>query len=273
MDISGQYPSSVRRFLRSQVPVYASVISPTRSHGGPGDAGASSTYGSRALLDAAAGGALVGCIALIAIIGRRVGASIDAPADHAVVVGAALAGVLACDLAAGSVHWACDRFFSETTPVIGPALIAPFREHHCDPLAMTRRGFLDVNGSNWFAVLPFLTCAAWRDVPMAGDAWTLFSHAFLLALAAAAVLTNQFHKWAHTPDVPSPVRWLQRAHLVLPPAVHARHHRGAHRSAYCVTGGWLNPVLDRLDFFGRLERAIRACGRMTAPVDRETQPS
>lgn len=211
-------------------------------------------------------GAVVACFALIAVLGRGVGASIDGPRDHGVVVLAATMGVLACDLAAGVVHWACDRFFDETTPVLGPAVIAPFREHHRDPLAMTRRGFLDVNGSNYFAMLPFLAYAAWRDPPSAGDAPALFGHTFLLTFALAAVLTNQFHQWAHAPDVPRVVRRLQRAHLILPPQVHERHHRGAHRRAYCVTGGWLNPVLDRLDFFGRLERTIRAAARMTAPV-------
>lgn len=214
-------------------------------------------------MDAAAAGALVACVALIVIMGRRVGAAIETLADQALVLMAAVGGVLACDLVAGAVHWVCDRFFTETTPVLGPALIAPFREHHREPLAMTRRGFFDVNGANYFAVLPVLTYAAWRDVPVAGDAWRLFSHTFLLALASAAIVTNQFHKWAHAPDVPVIVRWLQRVHLVLPPEVHARHHSGAHRSGYCVTGGWLNPVLDRFDFFGRLERAIRACARVT----------
>jgi ubiquitin-conjugating enzyme E2 variant len=224
-------------------------------------------------VDAAAAGALVACLALIAVMGRRVGASIVTVADQTLVVMAAVGGVLACDLGAGAVHWACDRFFTETTPVLGSALIAPFREHHRDPLAMTRRGFLDVNGSNYFAVLPVLAYAAWRDGPVASDAWALSSQAFLLALASAAIVTNQFHNWAHAAEAPAIVRWLQRVHLVLPPEVHARHHSGAHRSGYCVTGGWLNPVLDRFDFFGRLERAIRARGRVASPVDRETQSS
>jgi plasmanylethanolamine desaturase len=224
-------------------------------------------------VDATAAVALLACLALIATLGRRIGAAIATLADQALIVMAAVAGVLACDLVAGAVHWACDRFFTETTPVLGPALIEPFREHHRDPLAMTRRGFLDVNGSNYFAVLPVLAYTVWRDGPVASGAWALSSHAFLLALASAAIVTNQFHKWAHARDVPTIVQWLQRAHLVLPPEVHARHHRGEHRSGYCVTGGWLNPVLDRFDFFGRLERAVRACARATSPVDREPQSS
>lgn len=220
-------------------------------------------------MDTAAAVALVACVALIAIMGQRLGAAVDGNVDRVLVAVALVAGVLACDLVAGSVHWACDRFFSEETPVLGPALIAPFREHHSDPLAMTRRGFLDVNGANYFGVLPVVAYVTWRDALAPDDASALFGHAFVLALAAAAMVTNQFHKWAHTPKVPGIVRWLQRAHLVLPPAVHARHHCGAHRRSYCVTGGWLNPLLDRVDFFGRLERIIRACGGARVSVARE----
>jgi ubiquitin-conjugating enzyme E2 variant len=219
-------------------------------------------------VDAAAAAALVCSIALLVIIARRVAAAADTPLERGIVACALLAGVLACDFVAGAVHWACDRFFSETTPVLGPAVIAPFREHHRDPLAMTRRGFLDVNGSNYFAVLPFLGYVAARD-----GASLLFADAFAVALATAGLLTNQFHKWAHAPDVPSCVRWLQRAHLVLPPAVHARHHAGAHRTSYCVTGGWLNPILDRVQFFARLERGIRAGGRAIAALARQPQAS
>ena len=214
---------------------------------------------SRAVLVAAAA-TLAGCIALLVVIGRRVGAAVDGPTDLMFVVAAAIAGVLAADFASGVVHWACDTFFDETTPLLGAALIAPFREHHHDPLAMTRRTFLDVNSSNWFALLPILACTAWCDAALT-NATSLCWHAFLVTFAPATSLTNQFHQWAHTPNPPRLVRRLQHAHLVLAPAVHDRHHAIGHGSAYCVTGGWLNPALDRIDFFGRLERGIRACRR------------
>jgi ubiquitin-conjugating enzyme E2 variant len=216
------------------------------------------------MVGTAAGGALVTCVALIVLIGGRLGAAIDGPPDQAMVALAVVAGVLACDLAAGVVHWACDRFFNETTPILGRALIAPFREHHDDPLAMTRRGFLAVNSSNWFVMLPVLVYAA------ACDAAAVFAQAFVLGFATAVLLTNQFHKWAHARTVPLLVRWLQRAHLILPPHVHARHHRGGHTRAYCVTGGWLNPVLDRLDVFARLENAIRACVSVSRAADQSS---
>jgi plasmanylethanolamine desaturase len=55
---------------------------------------------------------------------------------------AVAAGYLAADLASGLVHWFCDRFFEQDTPLIGRVLIHPFREHHREPRAMVRHGFL-----------------------------------------------------------------------------------------------------------------------------------
>ncbi len=170
---------------------------------------------------------------------------------------AALAAYLAADFVAGAVHWFCDTFFEEDTPFLGPALIQGFREHHRDPAGITRHTFLEVNGGNCLAVVPFLALALWRGGP-AAEPLSLFLHGFLAAFALAIFATNQFHRWAHAESVPAAVRWLQKSGLILSPARHAVHHSGPHDQGYCVTTGWLNPLLDRSRFFLRLERAVRA---------------
>ncbi len=38
-------------------------------------------------------------------------------------------GYLFADIASGLVHWFCDTFFEEKTPLLGKLLIQPFREH------------------------------------------------------------------------------------------------------------------------------------------------
>ena len=171
-----------------------------------------------------------------------------------VLLSGVVAGYLLADLLAGVVHWIADRFFERDTRILGPMLIAPFREHHDDALGITRHDFFEVTGNNALVTIPVVLLVA--AFPISSGP---FNH-FLLAIGASSTLflflTNQFHRWAHMPEPPGPVRWLHATGLVLTPSRHARHHRGGHDCAYCVTSGWLNPLLDGLGLFDRLERAF-----------------
>lgn len=167
-------------------------------------------------------------------------------------------GYLLADFLSGCAHWFCDTFFDEKTPVIGALLIAPFREHHHDPQAITRHGFLELNGNSALALVPLLAWMWWRgDGAGAGFAATL-AQATVVFAALALLATNQLHRWAHEPSPPAAVRWLQRRGLILRPEHHARHHAPPHEGAYCITAGWLNAPLDRVQFFARCERMLRS---------------
>lgn len=194
-------------------------------------------------------------LALALIAGARVAAGVREPA-HAALGLAALAGWALSDLVSGIAHWFCDTFFDADTPAIGPAIIAPFRQHHDDPLAITRRPFLEVNRTNYVAVLPVLALVVWRGDP-APTGLAAMGTTCVLFLAAGVALTNQFHQWAHAPRVPPLVRWLQRAGLVLDPAHHARHHASG-GCAFCVTTGWWNPLMDAAVLRGRTRPALRS---------------
>ncbi|HZR83791.1 MAG TPA: fatty acid desaturase CarF family protein [Candidatus Binatia bacterium] len=192
---------------------------------------------------------------------------------------AATFGYGLADVVSGVVHWIGDTFFDEKTPVIGAAFVRPFREHHRDPRAITRHGFLEVNGNNCLALLPLLV-PTWLlgggsgpDVHVPA-AWF---QAMAVSFAVATFGTNQFHKWAHLESAPRWVGWLQASRLILSPSHHARHHAPPHRRSYCVTVGWTNPLLDAIAFFERAERAVRTVGalalrRRTARPEAEVRP-
>lgn len=166
---------------------------------------------------------------------------------------AALTGYVAADLLTGLAHWLFDTWGTVDTPFIGKNFIRPFREHHSDPLSITRHDFVETNGNNCLATLPVLLAACF--IP-AGSRVGLFAVASLLFLSAGAVATNQFHKWAHTDDPGSVVSALQRYHLILPREHHRIHHAAPFATHYCITTGWLNPVLRATDAFRRLERLL-----------------
>jgi hypothetical protein len=177
--------------------------------------------------------------ALLAAIATRLLRGTESGGRVPILLLAAFGGYALADMVSGLTHWFCDTFFREDTPFIGPLLIRPFREHHRDPAAMTRHGFLELTGNSCLGVLPLLALGAWRP-------WTPVFDAGLVAFALALFATNQFHKWAHSAAVPRWVAGLQRWHIILNPARHGVHHTPPHKGAYGVTNGWMNVILDRI---------------------------
>jgi len=197
------------------------------------------------------------CLLLVPVAARAA-QGVHSAGDIPIVLLALPLGLLAADLTSGLVHWACDTFFEEDTRVIGRALIEPFRQHHHDPLAMTRKGFLRVSRANLFIMSFGLAVTWWREDGWTTNCHSLLAHAWWFWYACAVSVTNQLHMWAHAERVPRLVRRLHTLRLVVSPSHHARHHRPPFRCGYCVTTGWLNPVLDTFGFFAGLERAVRA---------------
>lgn len=160
----------------------------------------------------------------------------------------ALGAWLLADFLTGLVHWWEDAYARAEWPLLGPLVAEPNLLHHRDPRAMTR--------------LPW-----WRniDVPVLAallaltglHALHLLRWPLALALVLAA-LTNLVHRWAHqTPAENGPViTWLQAKGLLQSRGQHARHHRWPRKTQYCPLTNLLNPVLERVGFWRRLERLI-----------------
>jgi ubiquitin-conjugating enzyme E2 variant len=176
---------------------------------------------------------------------------------------ALMVGFVLADFVSGFVHWAADTWGTPEWPVIGKALIRPFREHHVDQKEITRHDFVETNGNNCF--ISIVPAAGAALLPVSGAGW-FFVSVMTFALCFAIFGTNQFHKWSHLDEPPQMVRLLQRANLVLPPDHHAVHHSAPYAKYYCITVGWLNEALFRLRFFQTLEWMITA---LTGALPRE----
>lgn len=171
----------------------------------------------------------------------------------------ALAAYLAADFASGFVHWLADTYASSTTPFVGPKFVKPFREHHVDPLAITKHDFVEANGDNCL-ISQTVLMPAYLFFPMRHATWAVSLGLFTLLLSFGVLLTSIAHGWAHTEEPPRFVRRLQRLGLILSPEHHAVHHDKPHHKHYCITTGWLNPLLDRTRFFRHLERLFAFVG-------------
>ena len=195
---------------------------------------------------------MAAALPLMGLLVLRLPIGLGMPSAVWIVAGLAC-GVLAADFVSGFVHWACDTWGSPHTRWIGPALIHSFREHHIDETAMLDHDWVEVNREPGLAaalVLLLLVTPPGAAL-LAGHA---FVHGFACSFLAFAGVANQLHAWAHSPKPPSCVRRLQAWGLILSPGAHDRHHVAPHTSAYCISSGWLNAPLDRLDFWRGLER-------------------
>jgi hypothetical protein len=172
---------------------------------------------------------------------------------------------LAADFLSGFVHFLADNFGSYDTPILGPNFIQPFREHHVDPKGIVGHDFVDANGNNSLATLPFMLFV-WIAVPLETWYYGYLFGTFFLFLCLAAFLTNQFHKWAHMEDPPAFVGWLQSRGVILSQEHHDVHHESPYDTYYCITAGFWNPLLDRIRFYERAERLIRRLVPGTHPM-------
>jgi len=208
------------------------------------------------------GAGIVLWVMLTSVAVLRIGSAADDAAHLLPIVAGIALGLIGADFVAGLVHWLCDTWGRSDWPIVGPSVIHSFREHHQDPQAIVRHGFVETNGASSIGSLPMLTTAG----ALAGEgAVALLVDSTLTSLSAWLVVTNQLHKWAHTPTPPRLVTWLQSRGWILPPEQHAIHHRQPFDRHYCITTGWLNPLCERLDLFRRLERGIT---RMTGALPR-----
>jgi plasmanylethanolamine desaturase len=144
---------------------------------------------------------------------------------------------------------------SPRTPVIGRSFIAPFREHHQDPESITRHDFIETNGNTAVAIGPVLVLACCIPTDIGTG---VFGLAFVLCASLGVLATNQIHKWAHVDRPPRLVALLQGLRLILQSEHHRVHDRAPHATHYCITTGWMNPLLSAVDFHRQVERGVRA---------------
>ena len=180
-----------------------------------------------------------------------------------------LVSYIASDIMSGIVHWAGDTIGNENIWFVGPNFIRPFREHHQDQKAITHHDFIETNGNNCIAVLGPLALAF---VLLPDEQNFQFFACTSVALLALFILgTNQFHKWAHADNPPRIARPLQRWGLILSPVHHDIHHTVPHDKHYCITVGWMNPVLNAVRFFRAAEWIIAKINPQVLHIEERTR--
>lgn len=178
----------------------------------------------------------------------------------AIVIGAPVAWVIA-DFASGLIHWFADTYGSEKTPLFGPWLIKPFRQHHLYPRDICTHDLVLTIGNSCTFAVPLEAGLLYAMLSDEELSLTQALVGFVFNLFAMAIVaTNIFHKWAHAEKTSWFIARLQKSGLLLSPAHHDLHHTRPFESNYCITNGWLNPLLEKTRFFRRIEWLLGTCG-------------
>jgi hypothetical protein len=186
---------------------------------------------------------------------------------YLLIPGMFIVGYLLADLLSGIIHYIGDNYGSINMPILGENFLKPFRMHHINPEDIPAHDFLELNGNNALIIFPFELLAIWliNFSSIAGFAFATMMLFFSLAVFA----TNQFHQWSHNKNLVGFPLWLQKKKLVLTPENHNVHHVPPFQKYFCITTGWLNPVLTKIRFFETLTRIFR--GRRVSDQD-QVQP-
>lgn len=169
-------------------------------------------------------------------------------------------GLVLSDLMTGLVHWAADTYGSPDTPILGPSIVKGFRLHHRYPRDITTHNLVTTIGDSCMLAVPVLLLCLGLLWLMPDSNWLALIVTWLVLACGASIGANQFHKWAHQEKPSAITRCLQRTRLVLKPSHHERHHTEPYNMHYCITNGWLNPILNKIRFFRTLEAALRLLG-------------
>ena len=153
--------------------------------------------------------------------------------------------VLLIDFASGLIHWAEDTYWTVKTPIIGNWLIKPNILHHTKSSEFVKK--------SWFQ-------SSW-DLLLAGIAVLLMCKYFgylswhLYLFVLIMINANQIHKWAHMNPkiIPVFIKFLQQLRIIQTSKHHANHHRGEQNTHYCLITELMNPLLDNLGFWRKLE--------------------
>lgn len=153
--------------------------------------------------------------------------------------------VLLADWISGFVHWLEDAYARPGMPIVGK-IAEDNLLHHTRPREFLKKSWLQ---SSWDLAL--------LGVAVVALAWWLDQLSWHIWLFAALVANaNQFHKWTHQNRNENGflVRLLQRVYLLQTPRHHGRHHSGEKNTHYCVITNFLNPLLEEIEFWKRLEQ-------------------
>lgn len=152
------------------------------------------------------------------------------------------------DFLMGLFHWFKDTYFTPFTPIIGKKLIWSSRLHHIKPRYVIEFSNKDlIIGSAKYALI-------WMAPIILYTRFNLFWTILFLTISVNDVI----HKYAHIRDHERPflATILQKLYITQSYDEHHQHHISPHEINYCPITPYLNPTLEKVNFWRKLEYIV-----------------
>lgn len=160
------------------------------------------------------------------------------------------------DLISGVFHWVEDTYLTDKCKIGFFRQVAILNDrHHQDPQDFTRCSYLaNLRTSSPFYLMSLCVLAFFPSIQL----FLLFTWSFL---------ANLIHRMCHETHPPKLITFLQSFGLLQSPQHHRTHHyneQGVTEKKeplkyYCVMSNFLNPCLEYINFWRRLEKLIYIC--------------
>lgn len=152
------------------------------------------------------------------------------------------------DFITGIVHWWQDTYGNPNWPIIGKYVVEPNLIHHKNPRNLLK-------GNYWYRVSTSIVAALVIGPTLWFVGWHSWEMIICLIFSSQG---NEVHAISHRTDKENGrfFVFLQKFGIIQRRKTHGWHHSAPYDTNFCVMTEYLNPFLNRLKFWSRMEKFL-----------------
>ncbi len=155
---------------------------------------------------------------------------------------------IAADFITGMIHWWEDAYGNPNWKIIGKYVVEPNLVHHEQPHKL-------LEGSYWTRINTSFFAAAIMGTIL----WLIGLHSWqVIVCLLFCIQGNEVHAMSHRPDKITGLlaRFLQKTGIFQSKKMHRWHHKAPYETNFCIMSDFVNPILNKIAFWKRLEYLI-----------------
>ncbi len=152
---------------------------------------------------------------------------------------------LLADFITGIVHWWEDAYGNPQWPILGKYIIQPNMQHHKSPRNLLQGSYWDHINTSLFGGIIFIATV-----------WFCGWHSWqMIACVIFCMQANEIHAITHRTDKENGaiVVWLQKIGIIQKRKTHGWHHKAPYDTNFCIMTEFLNPVLNKIGLWEKVE--------------------